>query len=266
MSAARRFDGRWSVTPSPCRSRNGSASGSRYRDSTIEIAIANSPKARAGRKRVASTARGAGASRSARFQYGGKGRRSPISFAIKGRVCRRGRRADFFCAPSEVRCVSRLAFLMRCGATSFAWKPRRPPARSRPSRRNESREARPEALRAHGACAPARHRAGTGRRLDSEEPRARLSPQRARARGLAGFLQPAKAMGDLRPRLLLASAHRLQTRDHAQGQRSLLARQVHDQPPLRREGFRVVMVWECETREVERLTARLAKALADLAR
>jgi G:T-mismatch repair DNA endonuclease (very short patch repair protein) len=28
-------------------------------------------------------------------------------------------------------------------------------------------------------------------------------------------------------------------------------------------GFRVVMVWECETREVERLTARLAKALAD---
>jgi DNA mismatch endonuclease (patch repair protein) len=32
---------------------------------------------------------------------------------------------------------------------------------------------------------------------------------------------------------------------------------------LRREKFRVVMVWECETREVERLTARLAKALAD---
>ena len=33
---------------------------------------------------------------------------------------------------------------------------------------------------------------------------------------------------------------------------------------LRREGLRVVVVWECETREVERLTARLAKALGDL--
>ena len=33
---------------------------------------------------------------------------------------------------------------------------------------------------------------------------------------------------------------------------------------LRREGFRVVVVWECETREIERLTARLAKALGDL--
>ena len=33
---------------------------------------------------------------------------------------------------------------------------------------------------------------------------------------------------------------------------------------LRRLGFRVVMVWECETREVEPLTARLAKALAGL--
>jgi len=32
---------------------------------------------------------------------------------------------------------------------------------------------------------------------------------------------------------------------------------------LRRDGFRVVMVWECETRAVERLKARLAKALAD---
>ena len=30
------------------------------------------------------------------------------------------------------------------------------------------------------------------------------------------------------------------------------------------ERFRVVVVWECETREVERLTARLAKALAGL--
>ena len=33
---------------------------------------------------------------------------------------------------------------------------------------------------------------------------------------------------------------------------------------LRRAGLRVVIVWECETREVERLTARLAKALGDL--
>ena len=33
---------------------------------------------------------------------------------------------------------------------------------------------------------------------------------------------------------------------------------------LRREKLRVVVVWECETREVERLTARLAKALRDL--
>jgi DNA mismatch endonuclease, patch repair protein len=33
---------------------------------------------------------------------------------------------------------------------------------------------------------------------------------------------------------------------------------------LRREKFRVVMVWECETRQVERLTARLAKALGGL--
>jgi DNA mismatch endonuclease (patch repair protein) len=33
---------------------------------------------------------------------------------------------------------------------------------------------------------------------------------------------------------------------------------------LRREGLRVVVVWECETRAVERLTARLAKALGDL--
>ena len=33
---------------------------------------------------------------------------------------------------------------------------------------------------------------------------------------------------------------------------------------LRREGFRVVLVWECETRETGRLRARLAKALADL--
>jgi DNA mismatch endonuclease, patch repair protein len=33
---------------------------------------------------------------------------------------------------------------------------------------------------------------------------------------------------------------------------------------LRREGFRVVLVWECETRETERLRARLAKALAEL--
>jgi DNA mismatch endonuclease (patch repair protein) len=33
---------------------------------------------------------------------------------------------------------------------------------------------------------------------------------------------------------------------------------------LRREKFRVVVVWECETREVERLTARLAKALGGL--
>ena len=33
---------------------------------------------------------------------------------------------------------------------------------------------------------------------------------------------------------------------------------------LRRKSFRVVVVWECETREVEPLTARLAKALGDL--
>jgi DNA mismatch endonuclease (patch repair protein) len=33
---------------------------------------------------------------------------------------------------------------------------------------------------------------------------------------------------------------------------------------LRRERFRVVVVWECETREVERLAARLAKALGGL--
>ena len=33
---------------------------------------------------------------------------------------------------------------------------------------------------------------------------------------------------------------------------------------LRREKFRVVVVWECETRKVEQLTARLAKALGSL--